>query len=45
MKLSDINWVRIKSIEYDSSEHVYDLAIENMHNFVANGIVAHNTYL
>ncbi|MBU2578336.1 NYN domain-containing protein, partial [Patescibacteria group bacterium] len=35
----------IKSIEKTGVKHVYDLQIANTHNFVANGIVAHNTYI
>ena len=35
----------IISIEKKGSQHVYDLAIENTHNFIANGIIAHNTYV
>ncbi|KKU86694.1 MAG: hypothetical protein UY16_C0050G0002, partial [Candidatus Gottesmanbacteria bacterium GW2011_GWA2_47_9] len=36
-------WERIITIRQMSEEQVYDLEIENTHNFVANGIVAHNT--
>jgi intein/homing endonuclease len=36
---------KISSIKITSKKHVYDLQIENTHNFVANGIVAHNTYI
>ena len=35
----------IISIIQHATQHVYDLEIENTHNFVANGIVAHNTYV
>src|SRR3989338_1275546 len=35
----------IVSIKAHEPQHVYDLEIENTHNFVANGIVAHNTYV
>ncbi|MBI5621537.1 hypothetical protein HY933_01575, partial [Candidatus Falkowbacteria bacterium] len=38
-----MNWQKIKSIKKLSEEQVYDLEIENTHNFVGNGIVAHNT--
>ncbi|TSC86347.1 MAG: hypothetical protein G01um10147_870, partial [Microgenomates group bacterium Gr01-1014_7] len=38
-------WDPIVSIEYTGEEQVWDLAIEGTHNFVANGIVAHNTYI
>ncbi|MEK7119445.1 MAG: hypothetical protein AAB889_02890, partial [Patescibacteria group bacterium] len=36
-------WERIIAIRQISEEQVYDLEIENTHNFVGNGIVAHNT--
>jgi hypothetical protein len=38
-------WARIEKIEFVGYEHVYDLAIEGTHNFIANGILAHNTYI
>ncbi|MBU4298660.1 hypothetical protein KJ636_01320 [Patescibacteria group bacterium] len=42
---SDILWGKIVSIKYVGSEHVYDIEVEGTHNFVANGIIAHNTYI
>ncbi|MEK7119369.1 MAG: hypothetical protein AAB889_02505, partial [Patescibacteria group bacterium] len=36
-------WEKIASIEIVGREHTYDLQIANTHNFVGNGIVAHNT--
>jgi len=42
---SDIIWAKIKSIKQLEAQHVYDLAIEGTRNFIANDIVAHNTYL
>ncbi|PIX70013.1 hypothetical protein COZ39_04905, partial [Candidatus Roizmanbacteria bacterium CG_4_10_14_3_um_filter_33_21] len=36
---------KITSIKVLPAKHVYDLQITNTHNFVANGIVAHNTYI
>ncbi|KKW27320.1 MAG: hypothetical protein UY70_C0016G0004 [Candidatus Kaiserbacteria bacterium GW2011_GWB1_52_6] len=38
-------WARIRSIEPVAEEEVFDVEIEGTHNFVANGIVAHNTYM
>ncbi|MEK7601548.1 MAG: NYN domain-containing protein, partial [Patescibacteria group bacterium] len=38
-------WARVLSIEPVAEEDVYDMEIEGTHNFVANGIIAHNTYL
>ena len=38
-------WDRIVSIKRLPAEQVWDLEIAGTHNFVANGIVAHNTYL
>jgi len=42
---SQILWDRIASIEYCGNEHVYDIEVEGTHNFIGNGIFAHNTYL
>ena len=36
-------WERIETIEKIGQEQVYDIEIEGTHNFVGNGIVAHNT--
>lgn len=39
-----IKWLEIKSIEYVGDEMTYDLEIDHpSHNFVANGIVTHNS--
>ena len=40
-----LSWQRIKSVKRVRLEKVYDLQIANTHNFVGNGIVAHNTYI
>jgi replicative DNA helicase len=40
---SDIYWDRILSIEPEGEERVYDLTVPGPHNFIANGIVAHNS--
>jgi hypothetical protein len=42
---SGILWDKIVSIEPLGAEHVYDIEVEGTHNFVANGIIAHNTYV
>ena len=42
---SDIFFDEIISIEYVGEEQVYDLAIEGTHNFIANDIIAHNTFV
>ncbi|MFA4842372.1 MAG: hypothetical protein WC658_00855 [Candidatus Omnitrophota bacterium] len=38
-----ILWDKIVSIEPLPPERVYDIEVEGTHNFVANGIIAHNT--
>ena len=38
-------WAEIESIEYIGREQVYDLQVKGAHNFIANGIIAHNTYI
>ncbi|PIY35774.1 MAG: hypothetical protein COZ04_02475, partial [Candidatus Aenigmarchaeota archaeon CG_4_10_14_3_um_filter_37_21] len=41
---SGILWDPIAGIEYLGEEQVYDVEIEGAHNFIGNGIFAHNTY-
>jgi intein/homing endonuclease len=38
-----IGWAKIVSIEAVAEEDVYDIEVEGTHNFIAGGIVAHNT--
>jgi len=40
---SDVMWDRIVGIEPDGCEEVFDISIPTTHNFIANGIVAHNS--
>lgn len=40
---SDMYWDTIKSIEADGIEDVYDMTVPGSHNFVANGLVVHNS--
>lgn len=40
---SDVYWDEIVSIEPDGNEEVYDLTVDQLHNFVASGIIAHNS--
>ena len=44
-RVSDILWDPIVSIEPLGLEHVYDIEVEGTHNFIGNGIFAHNTKL
>ncbi|MDA3837155.1 MAG: hypothetical protein PF542_06045 [Nanoarchaeota archaeon] len=39
----DIFWDKIRSIEFEKEDEVYDLEVEGTHNFIANGIVVHNS--
>ncbi len=41
---SDIVWDRVVSIEYAGMEQTYDIEIEGIHNFIANGIIVHNSH-
>ena len=43
MATSDILWDRIVSIIPKGTEPVYDLVMPGTHNFVANGLVCHNS--
>ncbi len=38
----NVTWEEIVSIEAAGVEHVYDLTVEGLHNFVANNIIVHN---
>lgn len=40
---SDVYWDEIVSIEPDGEAEVYDLTVPNLHNFIANNIVVHNS--
>ena len=40
---SDVYWDEILSITEQGSEDVYDATVENVHNFVANDIIVHNS--
>lgn len=44
---SDIFWDEVVSVDLIDKvdENVYDLTVEDTHNFVANGLIAHNTSL
>lgn len=35
--------ITIKSIEYLNQQPTYDIGVDGLHNFIANGIVVHNT--
>jgi DNA polymerase-3 subunit alpha len=38
----NLNWDKVKAINYVGKKRVYDLSTQTYHNFIANGIVAHN---
>jgi len=42
---SDIMWDKILKIEYVGKEQTYDLTIPVYHNFIANDICVHNTWI
>ena len=41
---SDVFWDRVVSIERRGIQDTYDLTVEHDHNFVANGLVVHNSH-
>lgn len=43
LSVSDVYWDEIISIEPDGETDVYDLTVPGLHNFVVNGIIAHNS--
>jgi hypothetical protein len=40
---SDVVWDVVESIEYAGKEVVYDLTVPDVHNFVANDLIVHNS--
>lgn len=40
---SDIFWDEITSITFSGKKHVYDLEVQDTHNFIANDVFVHNT--
>jgi replicative DNA helicase len=42
---NSIWWDKIRSIEIEGFEETYDFSIPELHNFVVNGILTHNTSL
>ncbi|MBI4398890.1 MAG: NUDIX domain-containing protein [Candidatus Omnitrophica bacterium] len=42
---SAILWDPIVSIKFAGREQVYDIEVDGTHNFIGNGIFAHNTYM
>ena len=40
--LADYIPMQIKTIDLVGNRHVYDIEVENAHNYVANGIIVHN---
>ncbi|NGO68622.1 replicative DNA helicase [Streptomyces sp. SB3404] len=42
---SDVQWDRIETIVPDGEDEVFDLTVDDTHNFVANDIVVHNSTL
>ena len=40
---SDVYWDRVRSIEADGVDEVYDLTVEGLHNFVASNVIVHNS--
>jgi replicative DNA helicase len=43
MAVNDLLWDEVVSIEADGEERVFDATVLGNHNFVANGIAAHNS--
>jgi DNA polymerase-3 subunit alpha len=41
---SDVYWDRVVSIKYMGEQDVYDLEVEGDHNFVAGGLIVHNSH-
>ncbi len=41
---SDVIWDRVVSVEYVGVRDTYDLTVDVDHNFVANGLIVHNSH-
>jgi DNA polymerase III subunit alpha len=44
LAVSDVYWDRVVSIEPKGEEETYDLEVEVDHNFVADGLIVHNSH-
>jgi replicative DNA helicase len=40
---SDVYWDRIEAVEPDGETEVFDLTVDRLHNFVAEGVITHNS--
>lgn len=45
LAVADTSFVQIESIDRVEREFVYDFGVDELHNFIADGIVVHNTTL
>jgi replicative DNA helicase len=43
LAVSDVYWDRIDAVQPDGEAEVYDLTVDRLHNFVANGVITHNS--
>lgn len=43
LSMSKLAFLRVVDIEETSASHMYDLSVEGAENFIANGILAHNS--
>jgi len=43
LSISDVYWDLIGAISPDGEDEVYDLTVEDLHNFVAGNVVSHNS--
>jgi replicative DNA helicase len=43
LSISDVYWDLIKTITPDGDDDVYDLTVEELHNFVAGNVIVHNS--
>ena len=43
LSISDVYWDLISGISPDGEDEVYDLTVEDLHNFVAGNVITHNS--
>jgi replicative DNA helicase len=43
LAVSDVYWDRIASVQADGIEEVFDLTVEDLHNFVSGNVIVHNS--
>ena len=43
LEISDVYWDRVAAVQADGLDEVFDLTVEELHNFIAGDIIVHNS--